>query len=87
LYVECEHDDDIYGHSYDDRDYGTSPGTGMKTVLMFVTVLCVVFFLGHLTFKVVWRLLLFSYSVVIIFLCGDFIVFVYLLMTRSVWSA
>jgi elongation factor 1 alpha-like protein len=24
---ECEHDDDIYGHSYDDHDYCTSPGT------------------------------------------------------------
>jgi len=28
LAVECEHDDDIYGHSYDDHDYGMSPGTG-----------------------------------------------------------
>jgi len=26
--VECEHDDDIYGHSYDEHDYGMSPGTG-----------------------------------------------------------
>jgi len=30
-YAECEHDDDIYGHSYDEHDYGTSPGTGAKS--------------------------------------------------------
>jgi len=31
--VECEHDDDIYGHSYDDHEYGMSPGTGRSAVL------------------------------------------------------
>ena len=35
--VECERDDDIYGHSYDDHDFGMSPGTGWCVA---VIVLC-----------------------------------------------
>jgi len=40
LAVECEHDDDIYGHSYDDHDYGMSPGTG-RYLMRYFTVECV----------------------------------------------
>jgi len=37
LCLECEHDDDIYGHSYDDHDYGMSPGTGRLLITCFAT--------------------------------------------------
>jgi len=36
LTVECEHDDDIYGHSYDDHDYGMSPGTGNEVSVLVI---------------------------------------------------